>query len=505
MRNFSREYIWLIFIILLGIFLRFYKLGNIPPGLYLDEILYGLDAFSIINTGRDIYGRFLPLAFQSSGYYPPLYIYILAPILLIIKLSAFSVRLPSAIFGSLTLIIFYLLVSKLVGKKPFVAIMSTAIMAFSPWHIHLSRTAFLASLGFSFLIFSIYLFLVGLRNRYIFFASSIMFALTTHSHYGFRLIAPVIYFVLFALHWKALKLKPASVFAIGLLWIITIASHIAAHKYYNANFRVSELSTNSFFGIFKEYLSSFSYDFLFQNGEAYILNNPWGKGLIPLILFPFLIVGLWKLKGLPRNSLVTILVILFIVPIPSAIAGLGFHAIRNASMLIPLFIIISLGVNTFLKKSFRIKLIISFAILIFFIETGVYLKYYFFDLNNDQGYIWGNNNREAIQYGIDNIEKYDSIIFSDNYNTSLSFFAFQNSTPSDQLQKAILFPVNYNGYPAKKINNFYFLSTEQANVKFSDDFSQGRVLLIDPLFFFEDPAFHIVNEKGKDVFQYKLF
>ena len=44
---------WLIPILLLAAFLRFYKLGQVPSGFVNDEAAFGYNAYSILKTGRD--------------------------------------------------------------------------------------------------------------------------------------------------------------------------------------------------------------------------------------------------------------------------------------------------------------------------------------------------------------------------------------------------------------------------------------------------------------------
>lgn len=72
---------YLFFILLLSIFvfafiLRFYKLGEIPNGLYQDETAIGYNAYSILNIGKDEYGKDFPLYFKSFGDWKlPVYIY----------------------------------------------------------------------------------------------------------------------------------------------------------------------------------------------------------------------------------------------------------------------------------------------------------------------------------------------------------------------------------------------------------------------------------------------
>ena len=48
-----------------GVGLRVVGLDRVPPGLYADEARNGYDAYSILLTGRDHHGNFLPLVFQG--------------------------------------------------------------------------------------------------------------------------------------------------------------------------------------------------------------------------------------------------------------------------------------------------------------------------------------------------------------------------------------------------------------------------------------------------------
>ena len=112
MKNINK--IILLFIILLALFLRVYKLSKVPPSLYWDEASLGYNAYSILLTARDEYGKFLPLTnFAAFGdYKPPGYIYAAVPSIAIFGLNEFSVRFPSAFFGVLTVILVYLISRK---------------------------------------------------------------------------------------------------------------------------------------------------------------------------------------------------------------------------------------------------------------------------------------------------------------------------------------------------------------------------------------------------------
>src|SRR3989344_4924231 len=91
--------------ILIGIFLvasilRLWKISEVPVSLFGDELDVGYQAYSILKTGRDYYGNFMPIHFHSlAEWRTPLYLYSSVPTIAIFGVSAYGVRLPAAIFG----------------------------------------------------------------------------------------------------------------------------------------------------------------------------------------------------------------------------------------------------------------------------------------------------------------------------------------------------------------------------------------------------------------------
>src|SRR3989344_2718177 len=95
----------LIFLVIffIAVFLRLFNITNIPPGVNRDEASIGYTAYSLLNTGRDEYGRMFPLSFQSFGDWKlPLYIYTVVPFVSVFGLNELAVRLPSVIVGILS-------------------------------------------------------------------------------------------------------------------------------------------------------------------------------------------------------------------------------------------------------------------------------------------------------------------------------------------------------------------------------------------------------------------
>src|SRR3989344_7565756 len=167
----------LFLIVFLGFILRIYQVNQIPPSLSWDEVSIGYNAYSILKTGRDEHGRFLPYdTFIGYGdYKPPLAIYLTVPSVAIFGLNEFAVRFPSVLFGTLTVLMTYFLVKELLkneGQKTinnkkndrllftvYCPILSASLLAISPWHINLSRAGFEANIALFFIVLGVYVLL----------------------------------------------------------------------------------------------------------------------------------------------------------------------------------------------------------------------------------------------------------------------------------------------------------------------------------------------------------
>jgi len=130
----------LILVVILASLLRLYTLGDLPNGLYIDEVAIGVDAESLAKTGRDMHGgSWLTTIFPSYGDYKlPVYIWLAAISIRLFGATDFSVRLPSAVAGIITVVLVYALAIELFAKEKHmkvIAIVSAAMVAIMPWSI----------------------------------------------------------------------------------------------------------------------------------------------------------------------------------------------------------------------------------------------------------------------------------------------------------------------------------------------------------------------------------
>src|SRR3989337_3814090 len=97
-------------ILILGSLLRVVGISDFPRGFTIDEAGQGYSAYSILKTGKDEWGDFLPLNPRGFGdYKPPVYMYLLVPFVAVFGLTETAVRLPSAVAGIVTVLLVFFL------------------------------------------------------------------------------------------------------------------------------------------------------------------------------------------------------------------------------------------------------------------------------------------------------------------------------------------------------------------------------------------------------------
>lgn len=204
MKN-NTVYIILAVIVCVASFLRLYKLGDIPSGLYQDETAIGYNAYSLLETGNDEYARFMPLYFQSFGDWKlPVYIYASVPSIALFGLTPFAVRLPSALFGILTVPALFFLVREIWGAKDrtygtnetnMLALTAAGMLAINPWHLHYSRATFEVSICLFLFTAGAYLILSWFRNKNAgsFLVGTLLFIVSMYGYNLTRLLSPLLF------------------------------------------------------------------------------------------------------------------------------------------------------------------------------------------------------------------------------------------------------------------------------------------------------------------------
>ena len=479
----------LILITLLSFFIRIY-LYNYPPLLW-DEASLGYNAYSILKTGKDEYGQFLPLILKSFGDYKPgLYIYLTIPFVFLFGLNELSVRLPSIILGSLTPLILYYLIISINSKKNKLALLSALILAITPFHIHFSRCAWETNiLTFELVLASLFF------NKFInnnkkanLLISSLIFGLSLYTYQSAKLISLLIILCLFFLNfskiWKQFHkfsyfVFPLVIFSLPILYGILFSSdssrlQVLSIFSYPRSQTESQLITNysnpTSFSVFNNnliffsrtiiyrYFNHFSPKFLFFQGDW---QNPrhstiyTGALLLPSLLF--LPLGLISFKSKSKTDLFFLLWLL-ISPIPSALTRDSISAVRSANLAIPLTYFTSLGIIYFFSKISRYKNILLFIFVIGYLLSFFYYSDLYLNHNlkiKTDNHLYGY--KQAINYINQNKINYQTIRLSDSYNQPYIFYLFYSHYPPYLYQsQALLYQNNLDTGRIKNIDHIYF-------------------------------------------------
>lgn len=462
MRNFLKKNSLFLLIVVLAIALRFVMIEKVPPSLNWDEISHGYNAYSILKTGKDEWGKAFPAIFRAYGDYKlPVYIYLTAVSELIFGLNAFSVRLPSILAGIITVIFTYLLVKKLFNEKA--ALLSSFLMAIEPWSLFLSRGAFEANLALSFIVSGIYLFILGLEKHKYLPISALLLGLSVWTYNSARIFVPLLLIVLAALYWKelvkiwerskrpiAFSLILAALFLIPML--LQLLSPAGRARYGKVSIidegavvQINEKRASSLFppilsrliynkGTFfakafiSNYLSHFSFGFLFTEGGTHYQFSVPGQGLIYTVNILFFLLGLYYLLTNRTRESFLLLIWLLLAPIPSSLTREAPHALRAITMLPIPMILSALGFFYFLEKTKGLKIsrgtltLVYIILVIAFAQN--YLKTYFLDYPRSYSWAWQYGYKEVVEFSKENYARYDKIIVTKRYGEPHEFFLF---------------------------------------------------------------------------------
>ena len=480
--QFSKIKILLFLIIILAAILRLWQLGNVPPSPDWDEVALGYDAYSIINTGKDEYGKFLPVVLRSfDDYKPALYAYLTIPSVLTFGLNEFGVRFPSAIFGIVSVLAIFYLIQELFGKykyKDYLALLVSFLFAISPWSLQFSRVGFEANVGDALNILVALFFVKGLKKPQLLLVSAFFAGLNIYSYQSEKVFTPLLVLALSVIYRKELFALSRKYIVSAVILGFIIVSPMGFYIYNNSQALLRVTGTSIFSyqtvllktniiklekdsanndnlglildnrrlvyakAIISGYISHFDPNWLFVTGDISRHHAP-GMGILYLFEFPFIILGIYMLlfgEFDPKTKLVVFLWFL-LSPLPASITTEVPHAVRALNFLPTWQIFSGVGIiSAFLfvekYKKARWAFYIIFAS-VFIFNVSYYLNQYFVQLNYFTSADW--------QYGYQQVadevkliqDKYKEVVISDKQpmDKSYMFFLFYFKYPPSEYQK----------------------------------------------------------------------
>lgn len=472
--------ILLVLVLLLAVATRLFNLDKYPAGLNADEAAIGYNAYSLIETGMDEHGVSWPLVFRSfDDYKPALYFYIVIPFIKVLGLTVNAVRLPSAILGVFSVWFLYLIIDRIFKNKT-IAFLSALVLATSPWHLHFSRGGWEVNASATFLLLTIYLFLLGLKKPRFYLLAVLPFVASMYTYHSMRIIAPLLAIFFIILYWQdissAFKQKKARKYLLGsvslmillalpLVWQMfgsqgqsrfsgvsifadqgPLWEALEMRRQHPSGSLVAVLLHNRYLSysirFFQNYLSHFSPRFLFITGDEIARSKVSGIGQSLLVLAPFYFLGLLNLLKLDNKGKKLTLFWFLIAPLAASLTFQSPHALRAHNMVIPLSIITALGVFTAFKAIKKFKPVFALGIvafsLLFAHNFTYYLHQYYVHYPKELPYAWEYGFEEMGQYIKENGDQYDQIIISSRYDQPYILTAFFTQYPPDKFQEEIV-------------------------------------------------------------------
>ncbi len=458
-------------IFILGLFLRFYQLGDVPVGFHRDEAFLGYNAYSILKTGRDMSGNFLPLHLESFLYSPAGYSYFSIPFIKIFDLNAFSVRFASAFFGSLTILVTYFLTKELFRRSPLAigySLIAAILLTISPWHINLSRTANENVLVVFFISLGVLLFLIWREKQkwYLLLFSFLSFGATLFIYQASRAFLPIfIPFMVFILpKVKFDRKKLTSILILFILVILIPLSIIFLSKELTLRLRtvsifataesqliideqlredgvsnVQRFLTRTFhnkplgysFQVLQNYFKHFSYDFLFTDKGLPDRYRIPLTGLLLIFELPLLTFGIWSLLRMRNSAGAFLIGWLLLAPFGSALTFDDVPNLQRTLLVFPALSIIE-GVGLIALSNIKHQIsniqikypIYLFAFLFFIFNFSYYLHQYYVHGPRYRPWYRHDGYKELIAKTKEYLVNYDKIVITDHESAPAIFFLF---------------------------------------------------------------------------------
>ncbi len=545
----------LFFLIFVSFCLKVYKVSSYPPLLW-DEASLGYNAYSILKTGRDEHGQFLPLIFKSFGDYKPgLYVYLSLPFVYLLGLTPLAARLPSVLLGSLAPILLYFLVKEVFpdGKKAF---FSALALTFLPWQIHFSRGAWEANCLVSFILLGSWLFLKSLKDKSGFLwklvLSGLAFLFGLLVYQGGKLAVPLAVLSLLAINfgqfWSRLvnsltevKRNPKGLAFIGLIFLILAAAAgwywqsfsgqagnrlkvMSLFSYHRPQEELVQISTEDnsdlsgshfliFHGEWLHFLRGFATRYFNHLSPKFLaFEGDWNNGrqgapyygMAGNTGFVFLIIGLavfLSKKHLLNKYL--FLVWLLIFPLPAALTRDIITGVRSLNLVIPLAVFIGLGLDFVfslkLSPIFKTGLLLV-IVSVFLFDFTYYLDLYYQHMVKINPKQWLYGYRQAVDYINEHKADYDQVFMSNFYGQPYIYYLFYSKYPPDKYQA-----ISSYRSEGDDVGQVEELVDNNTKVYFKADYwqavSSGKKSLI---IFADDEITRFELQQSKDAFRGKI-
>ena len=473
-------------IVIVALFLRFFSISTNPPSLTWDEASWGYNAYSLGIDGRDEFGRFLPLTYLESfgDFKPPIYAYLSVLPVKILGLNEFSTRFASAFFGVMTILVTFFLVRRIFSSKSHfspqgpasnIALLTSLLLAISPWHILLSRAAFEANVATFFIALGVLLFLNAIHprgvasfpprgwDRWLLPLSIISFVVSMYTFNTARIVAPLLLAGLVFMNRSYILVNMRRQFIVSVItgaiiflplfiFLLTPQAQLRfqevnifsdASVVERANQQI-ENDNNAFWSkvihnrrlgyaveYVKHYFDNLSPEFLFIKGDGNPKFSIQDVGQMYIWEIPFFIAGILFLFRKREGYWWIIPYWLMVGIIPAGIARETPHALRIETTLPTFQILVAYGlynlisnfkfqISNFKLKPFAIGIVVLLAVFNFVYFYHNYFRHYSKEFSSE----WQYGYKEVIEFTSANESKFDNVIFTEELGRPYIYVLF---------------------------------------------------------------------------------
>lgn len=515
----KKTWIVVALIIILGIFLRVYRLGEVS--LYGDELTIGYDAYSLLKTAHDQTGAFLPLTFAMGAGRPAGYVYASVPFVALLGPTEWGVRALSLISGVGIMLLMFLLGRKISLQVGVTACLLTAL---SLWDINLSRGGFESHFALLLTLLGVFCVITAFRKRWLLPVAAVLFGIAIHTYPTFKLslafLVPALF--VFLRQWKTWwRQKLPLVFAVVILGLFVVLaatqtltagsenrferinalalpdSQMALDQKISTDRMLAEESLGAkrfFFNkavenfslVGNAYLKNLSLEFLAINGDSNPRHNMTQYGAFYYVeLFSILlgILSLWsgQITAKGKRLLLFLFGWILIAPLPTALL-LEPHFLRDSLLFPPLTILSACGFY-FLWQRSRMwgRLTLFILILGLVIQLTFALNRLYFLSPAEFSRFWSYPAKKAAQLALAKRSNYDYIILSDKIdNLEYAYPVYAQVNPPQVIAQ------NHNRTTLqirrfKKLANVYIGSIPSSEVFVFLNSLPGKVLYLGPV------------------------
>ncbi len=473
-------------ICLISFFFSYFRKTEVPPCINTDEATFTYNAYSILKTGRDEYGKILPLRFKSFGDYKmPLQFYISIPAVILFGLTDLSARFTNSFLALLFPLAIYFLTVELFGKKR-IGLLAAFLMSTSFGIQMLSRQQH-EGYGAGLLITATSFFFIktlkkiNWKNSFFFFWFLLLSLFAYHSSRLFAIFFfayTLIYFFIKKIRARGFILVFVAV--LGLFFITDLIykperiNNLLFFKDLGIELTVNELRgeggprylynkiTVSGLKLFFEYLKYFSPQFLAINGDD---NIRFGfKNLSPVtpVVYIFLFVGLYFLFKKKEKEKFFILTIFLVAPLTASLAWATTSLTRSFFILVPAVILAAYGFYCFIESlPKKCKFLVAFPLVLLHLILLVFVWDFYFNHYSKRSYVvrsWQCGNKEMAEYVAKNYDRFDHFYITKKNGQPYIFLLFYLKYPPKKYQpQAELSPVDKFGFgQVEKFDKFIF-------------------------------------------------